>query len=376
MTKITTLTSDQEIALRTTYDEWLAIGRSTTPIDQDGARHVFTDLYARIGEPAPATLFFSSPLMCILAFAAIKHAAKALGTAAPPPSSDGVLAEPQLWTQLETQLGTQLETQLGTQLRTQLGTQLRTQLGTQLGTQLWTQLEPQLEPQLGTQLRTQLEPQLEPQLRTQLGTYMVGDQWCAWKVFYDFCRRIGVRYAGDAGAVLDLWMTEARTCHWWWPYKGLVLASERPLTVQVDGDGRLHCEDGLALGYRDGWGVYALHGVRVPDWLVLTPVADLDPRRLLREANVEVRREFVRKVGIERVCAALGSQTVDTRGDYALVLLDLQDGRRRPYLKMKNPSIGVYHLEGVHPDCATVQQALNWRAYGRVDRAWAPIELT
>ncbi|WP_213083536.1 hypothetical protein, partial [Escherichia coli] len=26
-----------------------------------------------------------------------------------------------------------------------------------------------------------------------------------------------------------------------------------------------------------------------------------------------------------------------------------------------NPSVGVWHVEGVHPRCATVQGALNWR---------------
>jgi len=52
---------------------------------------------------------------------------------------------------------------------------------------------------------------------------------------------------------------------------------------------------------------------------------------------------------------------IDRKGDYELLLLDLGDGRRRPYLKMRNPSLGVYHIEGVHPDCSTVVEALRWR---------------
>ena len=28
---------------------------------------------------------------------------------------------------------------------------------------------------------------------------------------------------------------------------------------------------------------------------------------------------------------------------------------------MINPSIGIHHIEGVHPDCKTIQQALNFR---------------
>lgn len=41
--------------------------------------------------------------------------------------------------------------------------------------------------------------------------------------------------------------------------------------------------------------------------------------------------------------------------------LNLGDDRSRPYLKMKNPSIATYHLEGVAPEIRTVQEALDWR---------------
>lgn len=68
-----------------------------------------------------------------------------------------------------------------------------------------------------------------------------------------------------------------------------------------------------------------------------------------------------RKIGIDAVVAKLNAQSIDQEGDYELLLLDLGDDRRRPYLKMPNPSIGTWHVEGVHPDCQTVTQALTWR---------------
>ena len=33
-------------------------------------------------------------------------------------------------------------------------------------------------------------------------------------------------------------------------------------------------------------------------------------------------------------------------GDYEFLLLDLQNVEKRPYLKMINPRVGIYHLEG------------------------------
>jgi hypothetical protein len=126
--------------------------------------------------------------------------------------------------------------------------------------------------------------------------------------------------------------------------------------------GQLHSDDGPAVSWPGGEEQYFfLNGVHVPRELVESPANEIDPRILLSERNTEVRREIVRKVGIERVCAALNAQCVDRAGNYELLLLDLQDGRMRPFLKMKNPSVGVYHIEGVAPHCLTVAEALAWR---------------
>jgi hypothetical protein len=42
-------------------------------------------------------------------------------------------------------------------------------------------------------------------------------------------------------------------------------------------------------------------------------------------------------------------------------MVDYDDRGERPHLKMKNPSMDLWHIEGVHPDCKTVKEALAWR---------------
>lgn len=154
--------------------------------------------------------------------------------------------------------------------------------------------------------------------------------------------------AYEAGLWL-FWMTESE-----------IIALQRP-EIQLR-DGHVHSDNGPAVSWPDTDEFYfVLNDVQVPRHVVETPSLQLDPRLILHERNAEVRREIVRKVGIERVCEALEATCVDRQGDYELLLLDLQDGRHRPFLKMKNPSIGVYHIEGVAPGCRTVAQALAWR---------------
>lgn len=144
--------------------------------------------------------------------------------------------------------------------------------------------------------------------------------------------------------------------------------------VHVNARNQPHCEIGQAIILPND-GLWFLNGVLVSQDLVETPAEKLNPRLLLKATNAEVRREIVRKIGIERVCAALATKILDKSGEYELLSLDLGDGRSRPYLKMRNPSIGVYHIEGVAPHITTVRQAINWRA-GNDQEEWTPEVLT
>jgi hypothetical protein len=152
----------------------------------------------------------------------------------------------------------------------------------------------------------------------------------------------------------------SRSCGWWLPMRDYVVICDNPAEIHLD-QGRLHRDGGPAMSYPDGFAVWALNGVRVPREIAESSSHNLDPRLILKEHNAEVRREIIRKIGIERVCEKLGAQVIDSAADYELLILDLGDKVRRPFLKMKNPSIGVYHIEGVAPEITTVEEALLWR---------------
>jgi hypothetical protein len=101
--------------------------------------------------------------------------------------------------------------------------------------------------------------------------------------------------------------------------------------------------------------------------LAETRAVEIDCNEFPKIQNVEVRREFIRKVGAERLLHKLGSKLLDKRGDYELHLLDLGGTTGKwPYLKMLNPSIGTWHVEAVGKECNTVTKALNFRNGGRV----------
>src|SRR5262249_30553569 len=71
MDRITGLTTEQRIRLTEMHEEWLEAGKSSEPLDRSAVAGIMADLYRRIHKPVPRVLVFSSPAMCLLAWAAL-----------------------------------------------------------------------------------------------------------------------------------------------------------------------------------------------------------------------------------------------------------------------------------------------------------------
>jgi hypothetical protein len=144
-----------------------------------------------------------------------------------------------------------------------------------------------------------------------------------------------------------------------YPFEQFCVFCEKPTEINRNING-LHAENKPALRYGDEWEMYALNGVVMPKEYVLTPAEEIKPEIVL-DANInsEVRREIIRKIGIDRFVKL--AKVMDTQGDYQLLEWSFGDNWRRVGLKMKNPSIGVYHVEMVAPDCKSVSDALAFR---------------
>jgi len=157
--------------------------------------------------------------------------------------------------------------------------------------------------------------------------------------------------------------------------------SEKPVmlkTIDLNGRKELHCTTGPAVAYSDGFEIYALNGVKVPKWVVMTPAEQIDVIKINKESNVEIRRELVRKVGVERYMQKMNAKVLDKKDDYELLEVDLGLPEKAKALKMKNPSIDVWHVEFVGEECKTVQDAINFRAGDLIkgDENWNPEKLT
>jgi len=85
-----------------------------------------------------------------------------------------------------------------------------------------------------------------------------------------------------------LWLL-AQSCGWWWGFEKAVILTEKPIFLARDTENRLHCVDKAAIEYSDGFGVYAWHGVRVPEWIIKQP----DTITVEKIESEEDKEEFI-----------------------------------------------------------------------------------
>lgn len=168
---------------------------------------------------------------------------------------------------------------------------------------------------------------------------------------------------------------------------GVIVATIRP-KVWKDDRGRPHREGGPALQYRPGSASneWWLHGIQVKQRYAEAPINELTPDEILGEKNIDIRRELIRRVGVERLMDRLNPKMIDyekvripefrMHGKHIPAreepywLIEVQIGGitipPRRYLKMLSPSLStpdepVWHVEGVPRETKTVREALAFR---------------
>ena len=214
--------------------------------------------------------------------------------------------------------------------------------------------------------------------KRMMSAWLGGGLWAGIYGWYDYVSSVLGVDTDDKLA--ELMVAVGKEVSLWWPFcdgDRVVVLADRPTEIHWNENDNNHCDGGPAIVWADGSTAYTLNGVAAPQWLAETRAEDIDPSKIREIDNVEVRREFVRKIGIERIYQELGADVIDKKTyvndsgshTYELVLLNVYEGAEdgealgaRPYLKMTNPSLPeTYHLERVPVGTKTVRAALLFR---------------
>ena len=234
----------------------------------------------------------------------------------------------------------------------------------ELGRELDRELHGELHRELGRELYGELHRELHRELgRVKLKFYN-GLSWRYSTTFYRFGERIGIHFNT---CKLDLLENFAIHCPIVAPYENFCFVCENPQKVYFLNQ-RLHKDGGSCIEWnytkREIYKIYRLNGTRVPQWLAETPSAQLKPEQYLEIKDIDVKAQFIKKFGVDRMVSI--GKTIDvyenhknshnykfySDSEYKLVDMSVLFPERYnylPYLYMKNQTVpGLYHLECVY----------------------------
>lgn len=248
--------------------------------------------------------------------------------------------------------------------------------GDQVRNQVWNQVEDQVRDQVRNQVWNQVRQQVRQQVGRIVYPYFDCQFWANFFSFYDFFKNeLCINFPNN----LEYETLKKCTAYGMvWPLENLCVVCQPPTIIKKNERG-LHCENGPALSYNGDNEIWALNGITVPKELVLTPSEELSIDFFKNEKNADVKAEFVRKYGVERMLDM--GKIVDSYENYPdqtnyswwwkseYELWDMSaifEGiPYQPYLKMKNQTTGVWHVEAVSPSCKTLSEAVKERFGGR-----------
>jgi hypothetical protein len=189
-----------------------------------------------------------------------------------------------------------------------------------------------------------------------------GQHEASWLSFYSYF--LDVCNLDCCKKLLPL-MTLAENCGWWIPRRGIVMLSEKPLVCSVDAQRVLHADGEMAIRYKDGFGVYANHGVRLPENYGSVKTKDWESKWLLKEENSELRRVLIENIGYEKICQELEAKKLSAWREYELLrIAENVDVEPVHILKMTCPSTGHIHALRTPPDIKDARQAVTWCNWG------------
>ena len=168
----------------------------------------------------------------------------------------------------------------------------------------------------------------------------------------------------------------------------LALICRKPIELHLNATGDMHALNKPAILFLDGSCGYYLNGVAVADWVACKPEEELTSADIFGLENVDQRRELILRITPARLATLLNATTVDSvihttkvlphdlpiglsvgeiEARYENLSLPYEllgckvEGQEVRILKMKSPSIDLYHYECVPSTCNTVDAALAFR---------------
>ncbi len=395
----TRLTLEQEREAKRFAEERIEAQLSTEPVDEPETEHLLRQAYAVVGFPPPEPILWLDGPLELLARAGLPIPKEAniyrmdwtspAWQLLPDDVQDAIgyrFWEPDdFWRRLgdvKQQSSVGVETSLWNQIRDQVWQSVADSVEDHIATNIQASVEAWVEAGMWANLPDRLRRPMQAALRENAFERIIDGLWVftnesvmAYERAPDFaCYRFLDVYLAPNEMHALVHFNE-RVSGYWLGNKGAALV-RRPRVLALDHEGRLHSEAGKCVEYRDGWGFYAWHGVRVPEQVILAPEA-LTREDFLMESNPEIRRVIQERMG-ERFVSELGGKVIDSgpRGTlYQVEMPAPAPERLARYVQVQDASTPRQFFLRVPPTIQTAAEAVAW-SFGLSVEKYQPTQET
>ena len=325
--KIKKLTDEQIARFPEFVERWKKIGLSTERADRSKAEQAAKDAYKEANLTPPELIIWcDSPLSLPIVDSILKKRASVRDS---------------VWASVRASVGDSVWDSVGASVwdsvRASVGDSVWASVGASVRASVWASV--------GASVRDSVYGQHET----------------GWLSFYSYF--LEVCNLKDCKRLLPL-MQYAESSGWWIPRKGIILLSERPIRCEVNQRGLLHNNTGkMAIEYPDGFGVYSVNGVRLPEKYGSIKSNDWKAEWILEEQNQEIKRLFLETIPKEKVTEVLQLMVLDTFKT-AYSTYELVEAKNNPYpspykaIRMSCPTTNKPYLIRVHPEVMTAENAI------------------
>jgi hypothetical protein len=348
-TKVAALTQNQLRAMARYRDKWIEIGSSNAPAHRPKAEAAIKKMYTHVGLSEPRIVWCGSPVAMVKAKMNC------------PLSEGGALVRHSVWLSVTRAA--------------------RDAVWESISDEVWETVRNFIAAPVERSIKTAREEVIESLVSSAVTHLDKAWQWTSWYVqhdahwlaMFDFFRNT-LLLKQETEMIVPL-LELAQHAGWYIPCETICWVSERPTIFQLDDQERLNSFSEPALRYPDGWGVYAVNGVRVPSFVIERP-HDITLEHIEEESNAEVRRVMIERYGQGRFLLDSGARLIHTDPYGELYRKELSGDEPIVMVKVKNAtreadgSFKTYFLR-VPPHIRTAHAAVAW-TFGYEAKDYSP----
>ena len=206
------------------------------------------------------------------------------------------------------------------------------------------------------------------------GQFWVGGYWY-WGIafvnfFFDICK---LKLSKDIMERAKALRKVSESVNYIWPNRDFIIVCARPTEIHRNTRGRLHNENGMAIKYPDGWGLYLLNGVRFSEELYKKIVSKKMPfQDILAIKDIDQRTQAMKfgdiREFLKHTNSSLLSEVERFRTKYELWKTPKEAGIFQIdvyHIILKDPETGLEYMTGVAPEVGAKGNADECMAWKR-----------